>query len=121
MNCNTGRFTKKKIIWISSLAVGAAAATYFVFTATNSAAIAAVIPAISVFAICPAMCAAVGGVLWAMNRFSSKKNHENIRYELTSNKQEETKREGLSYCSTHDDKNQPSRYTTYDTLNKNNT
>ena len=121
MTCNTARFTKKKIILLSSLMLGVSAATYSVFIATNNAAIAAAVPAISVFAICPAMCAAVGGALWAMNRFSSKKDSEANRYELTSNKQEETEREGLSYCSTHDDKNQPSRYTTYDTLNKNNT
>jgi hypothetical protein len=67
MNCNTGKFTKKKIILLSLLGVGLTVGIYFVFSTTNNPAIAATVPALAAFAICPVMCAVMGGLMWMMN------------------------------------------------------
>lgn len=76
MSCNTGRLTKRKIIVLSLLGVGIAAGTYFAISTTNNPAVAAAVPALAAFAICPAMCAAMGGLIWFMNRSSKDKDKE---------------------------------------------
>jgi hypothetical protein len=76
MNCNTGKFTKKKIILLSLLGVGLTVGIYFVFSTTNNPAIAATVPALAAFAICPVMCAVMGGLMWMMNRSSKNKGKE---------------------------------------------
>jgi hypothetical protein len=72
MSCNTGRLTKKKIILLSLLVVGVTVGIYFVFSTTNNPLIAAAVPALAAFAICPAMCAIMGGLIWVMNRSKNK-------------------------------------------------
>jgi hypothetical protein len=79
MSCNTGRLTKRKIIVLSFLGVGIAAGTYFAFSTTNNPAVAAAVPALAAFAMCPAICAAVGGLIWFMNR-SSKDNGKEAKF-----------------------------------------
>ena len=59
MSCNARKFMKKKIILISSLGATDIVGSYFVLTASNNPAFAAAIPAISGFAIYPAMCVAM--------------------------------------------------------------
>lgn len=49
---------------------------YFVFSTTNNPAIAATMPALAAFAICPVMCAVMGGLMWMMNRSSKNKGKE---------------------------------------------
>jgi hypothetical protein len=74
MACHSGKTsTKKKIIIFSSMGIVMATATYLIFTTTNNPAIAASLPALLSFAICPLMCAAVGGLMWFSHR-SSKSN-----------------------------------------------
>ena len=88
--CNTGKITKKKIIVFSVIGI-AIVATYFVFTATNSSA-ALALPAILGFAACPAMCVAMGGVMWIAARFGSNKKQNNS---------EKTSPEHLSCCDSY--------------------
>jgi hypothetical protein len=76
MNCNTGKLTKKKIILLSLLGVGLTVGIYFVFSTTNNPAISAIVPALAAFAICPVMCAVMGGFMWMMNRSSKNKGKE---------------------------------------------
>jgi hypothetical protein len=78
MSCNTGRLTKKKIILLSLLVVGVTIGIYFVFLTTNNPIIAAAVPALAAFAICPAMCAIMGGLIWVMNRSSKNKGKDQI-------------------------------------------
>ncbi|MGH9976850.1 MAG: hypothetical protein ACRD8Z_13605 [Nitrososphaeraceae archaeon] len=70
MSCNTGKLTKKKIIL---LGIGLTVAIYFFFSTTNSPAVAAAVPALAAFAICPAMCAVMGGLMWVISRSSKGK------------------------------------------------
>jgi len=76
MSCSTGRLTKKKIIVLSLLVVGVTIGIYFVFSTTNNPLIAAAVPALTAFAICPAMCAIMGGLIWVMNRSSRNKGKD---------------------------------------------
>jgi hypothetical protein len=76
MSCNTGRLTKKKIILLSLIVVGVTIGIYFVFLTTNNPIIAAAVPALAAFAICPAMCAIMGGLIWVMNRSSKNKGKD---------------------------------------------
>jgi hypothetical protein len=76
MSCSTGRITKKKIAIFSSIGVLIAVGTYFAFMTINNPTVAAAIPALS-FAACPAMCVAVGGIMWFSSRFSRNKNKYN--------------------------------------------
>lgn len=80
MACNNGKMTKKKIALFSSIAVAIGASTYFIFITTNNPAIAATIPLVLSFAVCPAMCAGMGGILWLINR--KKKNSKKINGNL---------------------------------------
>jgi hypothetical protein len=75
MSCNTGKFTKRKVIVLSLLGIGVAVGIYFA-SSTNNPAVAAVVPALTAFAICPVMCAVVGGLIWFMNH-SAKNNNKN--------------------------------------------
>ena len=69
---NVGKITKKKILVLSSAALGITATTYVAFTLTHNPAIAATIPALLSLAACPAMCVGMGGVYWLMRRLSGK-------------------------------------------------
>ncbi|MGH9983583.1 MAG: hypothetical protein ACRD8W_06460 [Nitrososphaeraceae archaeon] len=113
MSCNTGRLTKKKIILLSLLVVGVTIGIYFVFSTTNNPLIAAAVPALAAFAICPAMCAIVGGLIWMMNR-SSKNKGKDQRHLLNDE-------ESSSHCSDNSlrqtaDKIQQQESTTYSKL-----
>jgi hypothetical protein len=101
MNCNTGKFTKKKIILLSLLGVGLTVGIYFVFSTTNNPAIAATVPALAAFAICPVMCAVIGGLIWMMNRFSKNKGKE-LRHLL--------KDEEMSSCCSDTNVDQSANY-----------
>lgn len=61
---------------ISLLCTGLILGIYFVFSITNNPAISATVPALAAFAICPAMCAVMGGLMWLMNRSSKNKDKE---------------------------------------------
>lgn len=66
-----GKPSKKGIAIIVG-AIGASITTaYFAFT-TNNPTLAAAVPAILTFVICPAMCAAMGGTMWFVNRSKKK-------------------------------------------------
>jgi phosphate/sulfate permease len=68
------RFSKKRIAILSTIGAGAAGTAYL--SVTINPAIGASIPAILVFATCPAMCAAMGGTMWLSRRLSKKKDNE---------------------------------------------
>ena len=72
MSCGSGKLTRKKVILYSALGAGATGGTYLAFTITNNPGLAAAIPLISAFAICPAMCAVMGGIMWIMSRSKNK-------------------------------------------------
>lgn len=76
MSCSIGKLTKKKIILLSLLSVGLTVGIYFVISTTNNTAIAVALPALAAFAICPVMCAAMGGLMWMMNRSSKYRGKE---------------------------------------------
>jgi ABC-type transport system involved in multi-copper enzyme maturation permease subunit len=76
MSCNTGRLTKKKILLLSLLVAGVTVGIYFIYSTTNNPAIAVAVPALAAFAICPAMCAIMGGLIWVMNRSSKNKGKD---------------------------------------------
>jgi len=79
MSCGSGKITKKKIAIFSSIGIGIGitALSYVAFTTTNNPVLAAAMPAVLGFAACPAMCVAMGGGMWFMNRLSKKKNNKN--------------------------------------------
>ena len=66
------RITKKKIVILSSAALGIGTIAYFAFTVTHNPTIAASVPAFLSFAACPAMCMDMCGVFFLVNRLSSK-------------------------------------------------
>ena len=102
---NTGKITKKKIALFSSIAVAIGATTYFIFTTTNNPALAATIPLILSFAACPAMCAAMGGIMWLMNRKKKNIHNQNRNVEITEIKQQDKDNETVSQnfcCNMHD-------------------
>jgi len=73
-----------------------ATATYLIFTTTNNPAIAAALPALLSFAVCPLMCAAVGGLMW----FSRRSSKSNDSHKESHNKPIATNREQeVSCCS----------------------
>lgn len=74
MACNSGgrgRITRKRIVVLSSVGAGIAAASYAALTLNPLAGVAA--PLILAFAACPAMCAAMGGAMWIRKRMAKKK------------------------------------------------
>lgn len=86
MSCNTAKITKNKIILLSLLGIGLIVGIYFVFSTTNNPAVAAAVPALAAFAICPAMCAVMGGLMWVISRSSKKeaKSKEILKDEVMS-------------------------------------
>lgn len=94
------KLTRNRIILYSSLGVVGACGTYLAFTATNNPALAAAIPLISGFAICPAMCAVMGGIIWIMNRRSKNKDSKNRDKKSTS----EFLEKGEFSCYSHSEK-----------------
>lgn len=84
MSCGLGKLTRMRVILYSSLGVGVAGGTYLAFTTANNPALAAAIPLISGFAICPAMCAVMGGIMWIMSRRSKNKDPKNKDIKSTS-------------------------------------
>ena len=74
--CNIGRNTRTKVIVLSVIGVAVVGASYLMFTATNNGAVLALSGLLG-FAACPAMCAAMGGIMWVASRLGSKKN-ENV-------------------------------------------
>lgn len=88
MSCGPRKLTRKRVILYSSLGVGVVGGTYLAFTTTNNPALAAAIPLISGFAICPAMCAVMGGIMWIMSRRSKNKDSENKDEKSTSKRLE---------------------------------
>lgn len=74
MACNNGglgRMNRKKIMVLSSVGAGIAAASYAALTLNPLAGVAA--PLILAFVACPAMCATMGGVMWIRERMAKKK------------------------------------------------
>jgi hypothetical protein len=95
MSCSTGRITKKKIAIFSSIGVLIVVGTYFAFITTNNPAVAAAVPALLSFAACPAMCVAVGGIMWLSSRFSRNKNKDN-NTSISTTKEQESCCSGIS-------------------------
>jgi len=86
MSCSsTGKITKKKIVILSAIGIGIAAATYFAFTSNNPA-IMAVMPLLLAFAPCLGMCAVMGGIMWLKGR--SSKNGKQIKNRNLNNERE---------------------------------
>ena len=73
MSCSNGRMTKKRIITLAVVIIGAAAAIYGVSLATKNFAVLALPPVVLGFLCCPLMCGVIGGVLWLTNRHSGNK------------------------------------------------
>jgi hypothetical protein len=96
MSCSTGRITKKKIAIFSSIGVLIVVGTYFAFITTNNPAVAAAVPALLSFAACPAMCVAVGGIMWLSSRFSRNKNKDNNNTSISTTKEQESCCSGIS-------------------------
>lgn len=88
--------TKKKITIFSSMGLVLATATYLVFTTTNNPAIAAALPTLLSFAVCPLMCAAVGGLMWFSRRSSKSNDSHNNSYNKPI---ATTTKEEVSCCS----------------------
>jgi hypothetical protein len=95
MSCSTGRITKKKITIFSCIGILIVVGTYFAFITTNNPAIVAAVPALS-FAACPAMCVAVGGIMWFSSRFSRNKNKDNNNTSISTTKEQESCCSGIS-------------------------
>lgn len=70
LSCSMAKPSKKWIAIISG--ISAAAVTGIYVLGANNPMLTVLIPAILTFAICPAMCAAMGGAMWLFGR--SKKN-----------------------------------------------
>jgi len=99
MSCGSGKITKKKIAIFSSIGIGIGitALSYIALTTTNNPILAATMPAVLGFAACPAMCVAMGGGMWFMNRLSKKKNNKNENHNVNL----EEKTLSTSCCATH--------------------
>jgi phosphate/sulfate permease len=86
MSCSsTGKITRKKIVILSVIGTGIAAATYFAFTSNNPAIVAA-IPLLLVFAPCLGMCAVMGGIMWLKGR--SSKDGKQIKHKNLNDERE---------------------------------
>jgi hypothetical protein len=79
---------RKRIAIIAGAGAGAAGVITYVSLAANPVA-AAALPVVLVFAACPAMCAAMGGVIWLSRRFSKRKNQAQIQQPVVNSKEEE--------------------------------
>ncbi|MDQ6724545.1 MAG: hypothetical protein M3Z01_09860 [Thermoproteota archaeon] len=83
MSCNNEKSSRRKIILLSSIALGIALVSYLIFTTTNNPAMAATILTFLPFAACPSMCIAMGGAMWVSNRViknqRNKKNYQDER------------------------------------------
>jgi hypothetical protein len=75
MSCHGNN--RKRIAIIAGAGAGAAGVIIYASLAANSVA-AAALPAVLGFAACPAMCAAMGGIIWLNHRFSKKKAMRSI-------------------------------------------
>jgi uncharacterized membrane protein YciS (DUF1049 family) len=78
---------RKRIAIIAGAGAGAAGVITYVSLAANPVA-AAALPVVLVFAACPAMCAAMGGVIWLSRRFSKRKNQAQIQQPVVNSKEE---------------------------------
>ena len=81
-------YNRKRIAIIAGAGAGAAGVITYVSLAANPVA-AAALPVVLVFAACPAMCAAMGGVIWLSRRFSKRKNQAQIQQPVVNSKEEE--------------------------------
>jgi hypothetical protein len=70
MSCRSSN--RKKIAIIAGAGAGVAGISYASLAANPVAA--AALPVVLVFAACPAMCAAMGGIMWLNRRMSKRKN-----------------------------------------------
>jgi hypothetical protein len=91
MSChNTGgagsNKKKRMIAIILGAGIGVAGIAYVSLAANPVAATA--IPAVLVFAACPAMCAAMGGAMWLSRRFSKRKNQTEVQQPIVNSKEE---------------------------------
>jgi len=71
MSCRADKITKKRIAMFSGLGAIASGVGY-ISTTMNNPVLNVAVPAILTFALCPIMCAVMGGVIWFVGRF--KKN-----------------------------------------------
>jgi hypothetical protein len=71
MSCHSSN--RKRIAIIAGAGAGATGVITYVSLAANPVA-AAALPVVLAFAACPAMCAAMGGIMWLSRRMSKKKN-----------------------------------------------
>jgi hypothetical protein len=72
MSCHGNN--RKRIAIIAGAGAGAAGVITYASLAANPVA-AAALPAVLAFAACPAMCAAMGGIMWINRRFSKKRGN----------------------------------------------
>lgn len=79
MSCSPGKMsTKRKVTIFLSVGLAAAITSYLTFTTTNNPAIASALSALLSLAVCPLMCAVMGGIMW-FSRRSSTSNKGNSR------------------------------------------
>jgi Na+/melibiose symporter-like transporter len=76
MSCHGGN--RKRTAIIAGAVAGAAGVITYVSLAANPVA-AAALPVVLAFAACPAMCAAMGGIMWLNHRMSKKKKNKTIK------------------------------------------
>ena len=73
MSCSSTKMTKKRIAVFSAIGAGTATILYVAF-ATHNPSLAALAPTFLTLALCPVMCAVIGGAMWFSNKFAKKKN-----------------------------------------------
>jgi hypothetical protein len=72
MSCSPGKVsTKRKVTIFLSVGLAAAITSYLTFTTTNNPAIASALPPLLSLAVCPLMCAVMGGLMWFSRRSSA--------------------------------------------------
>jgi uncharacterized membrane protein YciS (DUF1049 family) len=86
MSCHGNN--RKRIAIIAGAGAGAAGVITYASLASNPVA-AAALPAVLAFAACPAMCAAMGGIMWLNRRISKKKGNAQLIQQKQKTKEEE--------------------------------
>lgn len=73
MSCDKNKQTKKRILFFSIIGVGIGITSIFLLSYSNNNNLAIILPFLASFAICPAMCAMIGGGIWITNRLFGTK------------------------------------------------
>lgn len=93
--CCNNVVTKRKLVIMSLIAIAIVSTFYFILASTSNISGLAISGVLGL-AACPIICAAMGGGMWAANRFTNKKNQiVNREKEPTKNSYAKPEHEGL--------------------------